>query len=209
MCLFRFPAWPNESPHCAHMWTFSSVWMIMCLLKLPVLPKDFSHSEQVWVFTPLWVSMCLFRCDVWPNDFWHWTQLKALTLVWVTMCLFRSPLRSNDFLQCEQKLIFAPLWFCKHVASLLWWVYNTQWHVLNCKILTFPSEVHRRWNTWIWFYTFTFQCFFSTFYWMNRYILWYKKKVFLVVVSTHIVVLQGRRKLSHWSNYTTIVVSLL
>ena len=56
MCFFRVPASPNEFPHCAHLCTFSPVWVIMCVLKVSARPNDFLHSGQVWVFSPLWVS---------------------------------------------------------------------------------------------------------------------------------------------------------
>jgi len=120
MCCFRCPTSPNESPHSAHLWTFSQVWVTMCILKWCARLNDFSHSEQVWVFSPLWVSMCLFRFPVLPNDFCHWTHVYVFSLLWVAMCIFLpllwvtmwllSSAQPDEILHSEQMCIKSPLW---------------------------------------------------------------------------------------------------
>ena len=152
MCLFRVPASPNDSPHSAHLCTFSKVWVIMCLLNVPASPNDLLHSEQVWVFTPLWVSMCLFRCAAWPNALWHWTQAYSLSSVWMIRCFLKLLARPNDFLHFEQVWVLAPLWVSICLAKSLLYIIDLEhclhWSLfamLRWKLLTFNQYW---WNWW-------------------------------------------------------------
>ena len=151
MCLFNFPFSPNESPHAAHMWTFSPVWVIMCALKCPAWLNDFLHSGQEWGLTPLWVSMCVLRYWTRLKDLLQWTQVYVLSLLWVTIWIFKFPAWPNDLSHSKQMCIFSPLWVSICTANMLWEVIDLEhcvhwclFVILTWMILTFQ----RSWTNW-------------------------------------------------------------
>ena len=117
---------PDESPHSAHLCTFSLVWISYVFFRKTAWPNDFLQLEHVLALTPLWVSVRVYKVQSWANNTWQWSQVYAV--LYCCGLQFASPdflldRMTSHILNKSSSMLFS----IQAVCSLgLAWIGNTQ-----------------------------------------------------------------------------------
>ena len=78
MCVFRWPAWPNDLLQWTQLYALSLLWVTLCFYRLYARPNNLLHSEQMCIFTSSWLIIwltILFQINV---DWKQWKQHRGI-----------------------------------------------------------------------------------------------------------------------------------
>ena len=150
-CLLRCTVWLNDLLHCAHLWSFTPVWVSRWVFRRPVWLNDLLHCGQLCCNFPMWllrfpvvmldsqgISWAMFNFLLFPLIWCYCQKLgkKSEEIYLIFSCLNGSTFTfchfngrgKSDSLSC---LIFLA---CNLVVGITFF---------------FPKQNHHRWEQWI------------------------------------------------------------
>ena len=118
---------PDESPHSAHLCTFSLVWISSVFLERRLGQMTSYNWSMCWLWlTALWVSVCVYRVQSWANNIWQWSQVYAVLYCYRLQFSFPDFLlyrMTSHILNKSSSMLLS----IQAVSSLgLAWIGNTQ-----------------------------------------------------------------------------------